>query len=109
MQKHPIGYLHADGNDRVVYAPRVFGAAAHPQSYFSDPGFPGNMWGIWDEHFGFLKASSGSAVVLGEFGDSDCTWENAILDYMQQKGINGGFHSHTTDKGKLEGLNKLQG
>lgn len=36
-------------------------------------------------------------------------WSNAILDYINQKGINGGFHSFTTDKGKLEGLAKLQG
>lgn len=28
------------------------------------------MWPIWDEHFGFVKGASGSAVVLAEFGDS---------------------------------------
>lgn len=31
VQKHPIGYLHGDGNDRIVYAPRAFGPSVHQQ------------------------------------------------------------------------------
>ena len=121
VQKHPL-CLQGDGNERVVYAPRVFGPSVHGHDYFKRGDFPGCMWQVWDQHFGFLKGATGSAVVLSEFGESNEShegrvWSNAIVDYLTQKGITDGFYSSGSVTGgdwktpandRLETLAKLQ-
>ena len=67
---------------KLVYSPHTYGPGVFPnQPYFPACGggcakplpgqppfqpFPRNMPAIWDSHFGFLAASSGNAIVIGE-------------------------------------------
>ena len=121
VAKHPI-QLHGDGSERVVYATRAFGPSAFNQEYFNRGDFPQCMWQVWNEHFGFLKTTQGSAVVVSEFGESNESeqgriWSNCIVDYLTQTGLTNAFYSSgsvtggdfkSLDAGRLENLARLQ-
>lgn len=95
---YPIDNSYIPAN-KLVYSPHVYGPDVHPQNYFSDGQFPGNMSRIWDTHFGFLRDQSKS-VVIGEYGGKyghggdpkDIIWQNAITDYFINKGICDAFY-----------------
>ena len=98
----PVACTPIDTNfipaNKLVYSPHVYGPDVHPQSYFNAANFPANMPAIWDKHFGFLK-SKGHAMIIGEYGGKfgqgdpkDVTWQNAIVDYLSQKGICDNFY-----------------
>ena len=98
--KHPIT-LKDNTNDRVVYAPHVFGPSTFNHGYFQQGDFPANMWAIWEEHFGKVKGATGKAVVISEFGGDmgsheDRVWHNCIVDYMTQNGISGFYQGAIT-------------
>lgn len=79
----------------------------------------------WEEHFGYLK-QQGYAIVVGEFGGnldwpggqaslrdrarwsyltagSDAQWQNAFVDYMVSKGIEGCYWSINPESGDTAG------
>jgi endoglucanase len=79
----------------------------------------------WDEHFGFLKAQN-FAIVVGEFGGNldwplgqaavrdrnrwshitpgvDGQWQNAFIDYMIERGIEGCYWSINPESGDTAG------
>jgi endoglucanase len=79
----------------------------------------------WEEHFGYLK-SQGYAIVVGEFGGNmdwplgqasirdrdrwnhitpgvDAQWQNAFVDYMISKGIEGCYWSINPESGDTAG------
>jgi hypothetical protein len=79
----------------------------------------------WEEHFGYLKAQ-GYGMVVGEFGGNldwpggqasirdrnrysylaqgtDATWQNAFVDYMVSKGIEGCYWSINPESGDTAG------
>jgi aryl-phospho-beta-D-glucosidase BglC (GH1 family) len=79
----------------------------------------------WEEHFGYLK-SQGYAVVVGEFGGNldwpagpasirdrnrwshitpgvDAQWQNALVDYMTSKGIEGCYWAINPESGDTAG------
>jgi aryl-phospho-beta-D-glucosidase BglC (GH1 family) len=80
----------------------------------------------WEEHFGYLR-DQGYAVVIGEFGGNlewpqgkatvrdqnrwdhitpgvDREWQNAFVDYMVEKGIEGCYWSINPESGDTGGL-----
>jgi aryl-phospho-beta-D-glucosidase BglC (GH1 family) len=79
----------------------------------------------WEEHFGYL-AGQGYAIVVGEFGgrmdwpqgapvrdqdrwgyitdDVDRQWQNALVDYMIEKNIQGCYWSINPESGDADGL-----
>lgn len=84
----------AIADEKLVFSPHVYGPDVFAQPYFSDPSFPANMPGIWDQHFGFL-ADQGRILAPGEFGGryghggdpADRVWQNALIDYFIDKRI----------------------
>ncbi|CAN0141424.1 unnamed protein product, partial [Phaeothamnion confervicola] len=69
------------GGNRLVYSPHVYGPTVFAQPYFAaSDGFPNNMPAIWDAHFGWVEATTGKAVVIGEWGGKnvgdDATWHD---------------------------------
>jgi endoglucanase len=79
----------------------------------------------WEEHFGYLKAQ-GYGMVVGEFGGNldwpagqasirdrnrysylapgtDATWQNAFVDYLVSKGIEGCYWSINPESGDTAG------
>jgi len=56
-------------------------------TWFSDPAFPGNLRGLWNQHFGFIVQQDIAPVFIGEFGTSfkyptDSLWFSMWLNYM---------------------------
>jgi endoglucanase len=74
--------------NRVVYSPHDYGPAISAQGWFSDPRFPANLAGEWDQHWGYIARSNIAPVVLGEFGgwsfgnDADGQWQTSLLQYI---------------------------
>jgi len=71
---------------RLVYSPHVYGPSVYDQPYFKDPNFPNNLPPIWDAHFGFVANTTGSAIVVGEWGGllggATEVWLNAFVDWL---------------------------
>jgi endoglucanase len=86
---------------------------------------PTQLQAGWEQHFGYLK-SQGYAVVVGEFGGNldwpagqasirdrnrwshitpgvDAQWQNAFVDYMTSRGIEGCYWSINPESGDTAG------
>jgi len=81
--------------NKLVYSPHSYGPAVAAQAYFNDPNFPKNMPAIWDTHYGFVPATTGNAMVIGEWGGAvsgqNGVWMNAFVDYLIAKGATDNF------------------
>ncbi len=73
---------------RLVYSPHDFPASLYPQSWFSDPNYPENLYAIWDKNWGYLFRQGTAPILIGEFGTklettSDKQWLNALVNYLK--------------------------
>jgi GH18 family chitinase/aryl-phospho-beta-D-glucosidase BglC (GH1 family) len=73
--------------NRLVYSPHDYPASVYPQSYFSAPDYPANLYAVWDRNWGYLFRQGIAPVLLGEFGTkletaSDRAWFNAMVTYL---------------------------
>jgi endoglucanase len=95
---------------RVVYSPHDYGPGVYYQPWFEAADFPANLPAIWDTHWGAIATEQIAPVVLGEFGgrsvgaDAEGTWQRALMEYAQQRGIgwlNWSFNPDSSDTGGL--------
>jgi len=74
-------------SDQLVYSPHAYGPSVYNQPYFSASNFPNNMPDIWNDHWGFIPATTGKAVVIGEWGGlmtgATQVWLNAFVSYLK--------------------------
>jgi endoglucanase len=85
--------------DRLVLAPHTYGPDVAPGiPAFSAPDYPRNLSANWERDFGRYQ-QQGYALVLGEFGGKygdgdprDKLWQDALVAYLNTKGIRGGFY-----------------
>ncbi|ELR21743.1 cellulase (glycosyl hydrolase family 5) subfamily protein [Acanthamoeba castellanii str. Neff] len=86
VRTHPVQLRNPS---KLVYSPHVYGPSVYGQPYFSVGNFPANMPAIWDTHFGFIPSTTGSAVVIGEWGGhytgSNQVWLEAMGNYLLSK------------------------
>ena len=78
---------------QLVYSAHDYPASVYNQTWFSAPGYPGNMPAIWDKHWGYIAKQGIAPIWLGEFGtelatQSDQQWLNALTTYLG-KGASG--------------------
>ena len=70
----------------IIYYNKVYGPSVAYQKYFNVPDFPSNMPAIWNQHWGYIKNESKSAIAVGEWGGqlsgNDGTWMNAFVNYL---------------------------
>jgi len=102
--------------NRLVLSPHVYGPDVYMQSYFNDPNFPANIPAIWDLHYGSFAGQH--PIVFGEFGgryghdgmgrtanSKDPILQNALVDYMIEKGLQSSFYwswnPNSTDTGGI--------
>ena len=57
-----------DNPEKLVYSFHEYGPSVFNQPHFSDPNFPNNMPGIWQEKFHYLYQDGISPLFMGEFG-----------------------------------------
>jgi aryl-phospho-beta-D-glucosidase BglC (GH1 family) len=55
-------------NERLVHAPHVYGPSVYEQAYFSAANYPNNLPAIWERHWGFAAALTGTPAVITEWG-----------------------------------------
>jgi endoglucanase len=56
---------------KLVYSAHEYGPEVFAQPWFESAQFPGNLPGIWDQHFGYLMNEAAGHVFIGEFGIKD--------------------------------------
>ena len=79
VRDYPITSIPS-GN--LVYSPHEYGSSVHPQTWFSEPDFPNNMYAIWQEHFWFIYEENIAPLLFGEFGLTDSAANNpSSTDY----------------------------
>jgi len=113
---------------RLVYSPHTYGPGTFYQTYYQCCGFPSNMPAIWDEHWGFVRSSTGVPIVVGEWGGknsgTDHTWHVAMVNFLKERMIGSFYYClnpnsedtngillddwKTIDRSKLELLQQLQ-
>jgi endoglucanase len=72
---------------QLVYSPHEYPASVFNQTWFSDPSYPGNLAGVFESHWGYLRTGGVAPVLVGEFGTklgttSDRQWFDAIIAYL---------------------------
>ena len=72
---------------KLVYSPHEYGPTVYPQPWFTDPGFPSNMAGIWENFFNFIYTDNTAPLLVGEFGirdqgGADEVWFDTFLQFM---------------------------
>ncbi|GIV75732.1 MAG: hypothetical protein KatS3mg050_0126 [Litorilinea sp.] len=97
--------------EKLVLSPHVYGPDVYVQPYFNHADFPANLPAIWEAHFG--QFADDYPVVIGEFGGRyghggdprDRTWQDALVDYLVQKGIRSSFYwSWNANSGDTGGI-----
>jgi aryl-phospho-beta-D-glucosidase BglC (GH1 family) len=81
--------IRLDRPEKLVYSPHEYGPEVHAQPWFSEPDYPANMTGIWDEKFGFVMNENLGHLFIGEFGIRDrgshegraLTWFTELMKY----------------------------
>lgn len=95
--------------DRVVYSPHDYPASVYAQPWFSAPGYPANLPGVWSDTWGRLATDGTAPVLLGEFGSklatqTDKQWLGALVDYLRVNGMSFTFWSWNPDSGDTGGI-----
>ena len=101
--------------NRVVYSAHDYATSVASQSWFTDPSFPGNMAGIWNQNWGYLFNQNIAPVWLGEFGTTlqsttDQTWLRTLVQYLRPTSTYGAdsfswtFWSWNPDSGDTGGI-----
>ncbi len=98
--------------DKLVLSPHTYGPDVYAKTSFSAANFPANLAAHWEALFG--KFSPTHPVILGEWGgnfgqgvggQSDVTWQNALVQYLLGKGIRNSFYwCYTPNSGDTGGI-----
>ena len=99
-------------NNKLVFSPHTYGPDVYMKSTFYDPSFPNNLAKDWETLFGYLYPKH--PMIIGEFGgyygtgpsgNMDKQWQDALVDYLIGKGIDGGFYwCYTPNSGDTGGI-----
>ena len=86
--------------DKLVLSPHTYGPDVYRKSSFDAPDYPANLAAHWEELFGQFHPQH--AVVIGEWGGhygrgphadpDDVAWQDALVEYLREKGIDSSFY-----------------
>jgi endoglucanase len=73
-----------------LYSAHDYGPEVFPQTWFSDPAFPNNLPGLWDQTWGYIPKRGLGGVFIGEFGighrdasgGKALLWIQTLMAYM---------------------------
>ena len=97
--------------NRLVYSAHDYPSSVASQPWFSDPSYPGNLPGVWDHYWGYLKKAGTAPVFVGEFGSrlattSDQQWFASMVNYLGTgaSGFDWTFWSWNPNSGDTGGI-----
>ena len=99
--------------DKLVLSPHTYGPDVYGKSSFDAPDYPANLAAHWEALFGQFHPRH--AVIIGEWGGrygrgpgartADVAWQNALVDYLRDKGIHSSFYwCYTPNSGDTGGI-----
>jgi endoglucanase len=73
--------------NKLVYSAHDYGNSVYGNSWFDDPGFPGNMPELWDQWWGHLDREAIAPVAITEFATTfqdprNDAWMRALLNHL---------------------------
>jgi endoglucanase len=96
---------------QLVYSAHDYPPDVYPLHYFSSPGYPNNLSGIWTTHWGFIVKDHIAPLWVGEFGTllddtKDQQWFSAMTYYLGTgvTGINWTYWALNPDSGDTGGI-----
>jgi endoglucanase len=94
---------------RLVYSPHDYPSSLYPQPWFSDPSYPANLAGVWDQTWGYLASGGTAPILVGEFGtkyetEADQEWLQSLADYIGENGLSFTYWSLNPDSGDTGGI-----
>jgi endoglucanase len=107
VREHPV---RLNRPYQLVYSPHTYGPSVYPQTWFSDPSFPDNMPGIWDNHWGYVHKEGLAPIILGEFGgrsvetDKEGVWQRALVSYLRENKISYLYWTLNPNSGDTGGI-----
>lgn len=99
--------------DKLVLSPHTYGPDVYGKSTFDAPDYPSNLAAHWEALFG--QHHPRHAVIIGEWGGrygrgagahaDDVAWQDALVDFLQDKGIHSSFYwCYTPNSGDTGGI-----
>jgi endoglucanase len=84
-----------DVPNKVVYGTHEYSCDVFAQPWFDDPTYPNNLYGLWDEYYGYLMREGIAPVMVVGFGFTlenacDDTWLPLWLNYMNGEYVTAG-------------------
>jgi endoglucanase len=79
--------------ERLVYSAHDYGPEESGQLWLQGPAFPGNLPGVWRDHWAYLQQDGIAPVLVGEFGgrsigsDPEGLWQRNLVSFLQQGGF----------------------
>jgi aryl-phospho-beta-D-glucosidase BglC (GH1 family) len=95
--------------NRLVYSPHDYPASVFAQTWFSDPSYPANLAGVWDQYWGYLAKQKIAPIWIGEFGTLDQTtsdqqWLAAMVGYIKGANLSFSYWCWNPDSGDTGGI-----
>ncbi|MGZ3439921.1 MAG: glycoside hydrolase family 5 protein [Polyangia bacterium] len=95
--------------NRVVYSAHDYPASVYAQTWFSDPTYPNNLPGVFDQYWGYLVKQKKAPVWVGEFGTKyqttvDQQWLKALASYLGGNGVSFTYWCLNPDSGDTGGI-----
>ncbi len=96
--------------DKLVCSAHDYGPQVYGQPWFHAPDFPGNLPGIWQRHWAYLRSEGIAPVLIGEFGgrsvgtDPEGIWQRSLVDFLKSSQVSYTYWSWNPDSGDTGGL-----
>ena len=95
--------------NKLMYSPHEYGPTVFNQTWFSDPSFPTNMPGIWEEQFNFLNTNGTSPLLIGELGirgqgGADEVWFSTFIEFIKEKKLHYTYWALNPNSGDTGGI-----
>jgi endoglucanase len=95
--------------NRVVYSPHDYPASVYQQPWFSDPAYPNNLAGVWEQNWGYLSATDTAPIWVGEFGtrystNVDQLWLQSLASYVGDRGMSFAYWCLNPNSGDTGGI-----
>jgi endoglucanase len=96
---------------QLVYSAHDYGPGVYVQSWLQAPQFPGDLPGVWQQHWAYLQQNGTAPVLMGEFGGAmdnspEGVWQKSLVNFLRQQHISYTYWCWNPDSGDTGGILK---